>query len=50
MVDLSERGSVRDGLLLLLPVVDIWYLNVCGTVAWYWANTAKIAAVGPDGR
>jgi len=48
VVDLSERGSVRDGLLSL--VVDIWYLNVCGTAAWYCANTAKIVAVGPDGR
>jgi len=48
VVDLSERRSVRDGLLLL--VVDIWYRNVCGTAAWYWAKRAKIVAVGPDGR
>lgn len=31
-------------------VVKMRYLNVCGTAAWYCANSAKTIAVGPEGR
>lgn len=52
LVDLSENVNPDASSLSLGGPVEsaTLYLYTCGTMAWYWARTAKMMGVGPAGK